>query len=51
MANQARSPVGGPEDTTGLRRPSTALEPNRPADSHPRGACDTTVANVCRSGL
>jgi hypothetical protein len=27
MANQARSPVGGAEDTTGLRRASTSAPP------------------------
>jgi hypothetical protein len=40
MANQARSPVGAGENTTGLRRPSNRPRRGPSIESRPTGACD-----------
>jgi len=39
MANQAQSPVGGAEDTTGPRRASTSGRPAPGSNSRPTGRC------------
>src|SRR5262252_3452676 len=43
MANQARSPVGGAEDSTGPDGPSIARRPPRPQSREPSGARPTGV--------
>ena len=43
MANQARSPVGGAEDTTGPPRASTSGRPAPSSDSRPTGRSNLTT--------